>query len=238
MHKTLTGIGMIGLIAGHSVAGTVDASGVLNDNTALVDGYQDLVGAGVPTRVNHVDGLTGSTMNFTGVTGFDNSNFDVTASSSGSFFLGDSASLGDNWFNAGTNSRPDDGTITLAFGQSSGAISANDVTLSFAPGVTAFGFNYDDIDSTQIVITFADDDNDPTNDLVSETLSDSEGFVSIVAGTNQTILSITLTQSGSGNDGITFYGFQTVQAVPLPPAALAGLGLLGGMGIARRLRKS
>ncbi|MEX0877136.1 MAG: hypothetical protein WD114_06725 [Phycisphaerales bacterium] len=200
----------------------------------------DGVVGGLPVAVNHIAGLTGNTMNFTGTDyGYGNATFDVNVSGT-DFYLGlveNLAGGGDNnhWFDGGTASRPVDGTIVLAFGNNS-IYTSNSVMLDFVPGVTAFGFNYDDIETATLDVEFTDT---ITGDIFSTTINPTspEGFLSVVAGTGQTINSITLTQDpGSQNDGFTFYGFQTVQVIPLPPAAFAGLGLLGAMGVVRRLR--
>lgn len=167
-------------------------------------------------------------------------NVNISATDSGSFYFGDTDNLRNVDFNAGNDPRPTHNSLAVAFGNN--LWTSNELIMDFSPGVTAFGFNYEDIgdvggtlevlfsDSTFERITTAGNSSDP----------DRDGFMWSVAAANTTIDRITFTQTFPGNDpddGFIFYDFVSIQTIPLPPAALAGLGLLGGLGVARRLRK-
>ena len=196
--------------------------------------------------LNNIAGITGGTqLNFGSLPNATpypgpNGNFDVdiTSNDAGSFFLGDSASLNNTYFSAGDTPRPADGTHTLAWGNTT--YTSNSVTLTFVPDtVNAFGFNYEDIGDVGATLTveFANGAGPVT--LVIGVGGDADGFVSIVSDTGDTIKSITMYQEASPdhNDGFSFYGFTTVQVVPVPTAALAGLGLLIPLGVARRIKR-
>ena len=111
--------------------------------------------------------------------------------------------------------------------------------MNFNPGVTAFAFNYDDLEPATLTVTFRDSVTGILN-VENIAANSAQGFISFVAAAGETIDSITLTQDSgtSYNDGFSFYDFQTIQVVPLPAPVLAGLGMLGGLGVARRLRRS
>jgi len=246
MH-TRTTVLALGIFAGSALAGTVDIGATLSDNSQFITNFH-AANPGHATNVNRIASVTsGNQMNFTAAdfNGFGNSTFDVDVSASDSlnFFLGDVANLyggtNDNWFNGGGASRPVDGTLVLAFGNTQSATNSNEVVLDFNPGVTSFGFNYDDLEPATLTVIFQDD---ITGDLSTQNIAanSAQGFISFVAGAGESIDSIVLRQnSGSSfNDGFSFYDFQTIQVVPLPAPLFAGLGLLGGLGIARRIRRS
>ncbi|MEX0877135.1 MAG: hypothetical protein WD114_06720 [Phycisphaerales bacterium] len=216
----------------------------VGDNSALTSQYAALMGVNAGSvQVNQVAGLSANSMNFgtapSALNPIANGGFDVAVTAaSGNFvldLLGDSG-LGNNWFNAGQTPAPSDDTIVLAFGNKESATNANQVNLAFNPGVTAFGFNYEDVGDFGGVLTI--NWTNGTQTMLDTGLFTADGFISIVSDdANITIDSIKLS-SNNANDGFAFYGFQTVQVVPLPSPVLAGLGLLGGLGIARRIRKS
>lgn len=239
MRFITTGV-VVGVLAASAQSGTVDAASALSDNTTFVTNFQTVYGSN--TAVNHVDTLSGTTLGFNGVAGFDNGDFsvDVSATDGGSFFMGLAQDLvatntGD-WFNGGGPSQPADGTFVLAFGNN--AFNSNEVVLEFVPGVTAFAFNYDDLEPATLTVVFRDG-LDGTLEEVNVNPNSAQGFLSMVADSGDTIESIILRQNSgtSYNDGFTFYGFQTVQVVPLPAPVIAGLGLLGTLGVARRIRQ-
>ncbi|MFG0246562.1 MAG: hypothetical protein ACF8MF_10995 [Phycisphaerales bacterium JB052] len=237
---------MLGLLAGTTMAGSVNIAATLSDNSQFITNFQ-LAQSTTNTVINKIDGVTsGSQMNFSGTDyGTGNAIFDVNVSSTDglNYFLGDVANLyggsNANWFDGGGASRPVDGTFVLAFGNTQADTNSNEVVMNFNPGVTAFAFNYDDLEPATLSVTFRDS---VTGILHVENINanSAQGFISFVAAAGETIDSITLTQNNgtSYNDGFSFYDFQTIQAVPLPAPVLAGLGMLGGLGVARRLRRS
>jgi hypothetical protein len=238
--KLIMSAGALALLAATAQGGFVQSTNSIGDNSMLLSDFVTANSVNAANlRINHIASVSsGNQMNFISVpSALDNTingDFTVTVTSndSGSVFLGDVASFyggnNDNWFNAGTVGTPDDGTNILTMGY--GLANSRSVSMAFLPGVTAFGFNYDDIDSSTLEITW----NSGVTEMIS--LSSAEGFVSIVASGMDTINSLKLTQVGSG-DGLSFYGFQTVQVVPLPTGALAGLGILGGLGVIRTVRR-
>lgn len=168
-------------------------------------------------------------------------NVTISANDSGSFYYGDTDTLRDGDFNAGNDPRPTHNSLAVAFGNN--LWTSNQLEMTFAPGVTAFGFNYEDIgdvggsltvlfsNGVTETITTAGNNNDP----------DRDGFMWAVAALNTTITSITFTQTFPGSDpddGFIFYDFVSIQTIPLPPAAFAGLGLLAGLGVVRRIRRA
>ena len=229
--------------AGIQISSTVGDTNLLLTNFANThnNGHQSGLG------LNNDIGFAGSAINFGSLphaNPFPNGNFavNVAATDGGSFYLGTTGGLDPTYYSAGDSARPADNSLTaLAFGNFT--YSSNEIVLSFAPNsVTAFGFNYEDIGDVgaSLKITLSDgtweeidipgnDNTDPRRD----------GFISIVSAVNTTIGSITLTQhiNPQNDDGFTFYGFTTVQVVPVPTAALAGLGLLIPLGVARRIKR-
>ena len=226
-----------------ATAGTVSFQS-LSVNSAFLTDYANVVAPGAEIRVNRIASATSTTMEFNApVLGFGNDTFSVSASATtGNFYLGDVASLyggnNANWFDGGGASRPDDGTIVLAFGNTQSNTSADEVVLDFNPGVTAFGFNYDDLEPATLTVVFRDA-MDGTLSSQDIDANSAQGFISFVASAGETIESIVLRQNSgaSFNDGFTFYDFQTLTVVPLPAPVFAGLGLLGGMSVVRRIRR-
>lgn len=225
----------------------IQYSSTVGDTSNLLSDFALLQG-GSPLGLNAISGLNSSTqMQFGSLPGanpFPNGNFvvDVAATDGGSFYLGDSVSLNNAYFDAGDSPRPANGTHTLAFGNNT--FTSNEVTLSFNPNtVTAFGFNYEDIGDVgaTLTVTFSNGSSSTLNIPAGAGFNDParDGFVSIVSDfANVTIGTVTLTQGNpQQNDGFSFYGFTTVQVVPVPTAALAGLGLLIPLGVARRIKR-
>jgi hypothetical protein len=127
-------------------------------------------------------------------------------------------------------------TTVLAFGNT-GAFDADRVRIQFAPGVQGFAFNFADIgdvSDAELRIRWAGgaENRIDINDMQT-------GFFSLIAEAGRTIDQITLIQrNGSAfNDGFLFSGFTTLTVVPLPPAAWAGLAMLGGVAGVRKLRR-
>ena len=167
-------------------------------------------------------------------------NVNISATDGGSFYFGDTDNLRNVDFNAGDDPRPTHNSLAVAFGNN--LWTSNELVMDFSPGVTAFGFNYEDIGDVggTLEVLFSDGTFETITTTGNSSDPDRDGFMWSVAALNTTITSITFTQTFPGNDpddGFIFYDFVSIQTIPLPPAALAGLGLLGGLGVARRLRK-
>jgi hypothetical protein len=246
--KLIMSAGALALLAATSQAGFVQSTSSIGDNAMLLSDFvtANSLSDASSLRINSIGSVSGAVnsrvMNFGSVPSAVNSalngNFTVSVSANDSlnYYLDDVATLNggnnDVWFNGGANNTPDDGTDVLAFGNNASESNSNSVTLTFAPGVTAFGFNYDDMEFSDLEVTWG------SGMTESVDITNVEGFMSIVSSAGDTITSLKLTQiTGSANDGFSFYGFQTVQVVPLPTGALAGLGILGGLGVIRTVRR-
>lgn len=204
------------------------------------------------TSVGSVGDNTSGRMDFgSNLFGQDNMNFGVNISGNDAgagvadLFIGTTGQLRPIDFNAGNNDRPGDNSLhAVAFGNQ--LWQSNTMTFDFDPTqtVTAFGFSYEDIGDVRgsLTVDFVDsiDGTIDTRTIPIAAGNLADGFMSLVADTGYFIDSITFTQTfaaGDANDGFIFYNFSTVQSVPLPPAALAGLGLLGGIAGFRKLRQ-
>lgn len=248
--------GMLGLAACVSVtiaAGLASAGqvfvGDLGQTSLLNSGYltAGLAGEGADSSLLRHIGITGRTanaLNFgaAGSMGASVATFARTGSSTGSFYLNAASGLGNNWFDSGAGLvRPDGATIALAFGQSSG-LNADDMTVTFAPGVQAFGFNFTDVgdqggafevsfsDGTTQSIAFNDSGAAGSFELQS-------GYIALIASAGKEITSLRLMQPLDKNDGVAMYGFSTLVAVPLPPAAWAAFGILIPAGMMRQIKR-
>lgn len=253
-------------VSGTAMAGSVVRSDNLNDTGQFVNRY--IAEYGGPAQLNRHLGIPGSSNNnatsetFTfsslpGAIGGPPSNqgfnggFDVTVAPPSSdpnpdFYFGDTNDLRNIIdFDAGDEPAPTSNSLAIAFGNN--LWTSNELTMTFSPGVTAFGFNYEDIGDIGGTLRVAFSTGNFIDVVIGpgNNTPEKDGYISVVAeddvgqGGPEFITSITFTQTpGSANDGFIFYGFSSVQMVPLPPAALAGLGLLGGLGIARRLRRN
>ena len=180
-------------------------------------------------NIQSILGSTGNNMNFTSTTG------SVAANDLNNFYLGAASGLGGIWFDAGSNT-PGANTTVLAFGNNQSATNSNSVTINFNPGVLGFGFTYDDVEVSTLTVTWTDGS---TSDLVIDPTSGGaqEGYIAIVSADGKFVNSVTLSQTpGTANDGFSFYDF-SVAVVPLPPAAWAGLALLGGVAGVRKIRR-
>lgn len=244
---------IVASLAGVAVAGRTNT---VSDASGMLAEYNSVYGGADANRVNWHTGLAGSgsivadssTMSAgfvfsslgSAVNPALNGGFTVSVNSSdgGNFYYGDTDTLRNVDFNAGDDPRPEHNSLAIAFGNR--IWESNELIMTIAPGVTAFGFSYEDIGDVggTLEVLFSDG----TSEVVttSDGRAERDGFMWAVASMGSTIDSIKLTQTYPGsdpNDGYIFYDFATVQVVPLPAGALAGLGLLGGMGVARRIRK-
>lgn len=233
----------------------IQISSSTNDYSNLINDYAALRAGGDTSRVhlNHLSGFSvNSQMSFgPGLSNpafAENGSFTVDiAATSGNFIMDtvdnlNAQSVG-NWFNAGQSPQPAGSTPVLAFGNHESATNASELVLTFNPGVTAFGFNYDDVGDVgaALIINWTDG----TQTIISSAAFTADGYISIVSDApGSTIDTITLTQSVGSNgfnydDGFAFYGFTTaqVQVVPVPLAAWGTLGLLLPMGIARHAKR-
>lgn len=228
-------------------AGGVDTSIFVGDdpsnNTASVqfNHYQDVFGPGaLPVQQSGVTDVAGATMSFGSITD------GTVGSDNGLFYLGSAGGLNDAqpdvWFNTVPGGFAGVGADTTVLGFANNPASGfnfsdMEVTISFAPGVQGFVFNYADIgdvSEAELIVNW----NDGSGDTVAlTTVNDPTGVVSILAGDNREIQSIRLTQNLDRNDGFLFYGFNTLVVVPLPPAAWATLGLLAPLGVMRQVRR-
>jgi hypothetical protein len=231
------------LLCGIAEAGTYALS-ALNDDSALTDAF-----VGNPNaRQFQLTNFGSTTMNFgnSGQTG----STEGTISANGGFYFdlaGTSGSdgLGSNWFSGAT--RPSAATPVLAFGasgspQTNGVnTGASSLTIDFAPGVAGFGFNFHDIEGSVLTVIFNDTGIQDLVINIGPTSSDgntqSNGFLALIADAGLTIDKVVLSRTVGVNDGISMYGFTTMAVVPLPPAAWAGLAMLGGVAGVRKLRR-
>ena len=247
MHMRTTAAVLTIAVAGTAQAG-IQISPNTNDLTDLIGDYAALRAGGDTSlvRVNGLAGFTaGSQLSFgPGASNplfAENGSFSIDVATpspgSGNFILDTlgNAGLGNNWFNAGQTPRPSDDTVVLAFGNDEAATTAREVVLAFNPGVTAFGFNFEDVGDFggELVVNWTNG----TQTIVDPDQFTADGFISIVSDDGSTIDDIKISNSAN-SDGFVFYGFTTVQAVPLPPAALGGLAMLCTLIGSRRLRKS
>lgn len=242
MKKQIVGLGALLLVAGQASAGTVNVvnTSAYNNTSSMESAFLAAHPAvsSAELRSHHIAGLFGpDTMNFNAH--YLNGAFQVGVESAGDYFLGTAQELintnSGDYFNAGSNV-PANSELVLAFGNTE--FSAESVTLNFVPNeVASFGFNFDDIEVSELIVTFMDNAGN-SEEVSLPSISAAEGFLWMVAAQNQTIASITLTQDpGTANDGFSFYGFQTIAVAPVPGAAFAGFGLLGGLGVIRTVRR-
>lgn len=256
MHfKALTTAALIAACSTTAMAGTVSIVDAVSDTSQFMLDFVGVNGAG-NYAINRHTGLEGTastrsdfeTANqsfvFNTLAGAinpnDNGNFQVTLSGDGGgFHYGSTETLTSIDFNAGNDAAPAQEQLAFAFGNNTWT--SESVTMAFNPGVTAFGFSYEDIGDVrgELTVTFSDGSTAFVPANSANNMRD--GFISIVADAGDFITSIEFTQSNDPDskfdDGFIFYGFSTIQTIPLPPAAFAGLGLLGGLGVARRLRR-
>jgi hypothetical protein len=167
--------------------------------------------------------FTGNSDNFFSALGVDLATPDPTSttvvSSSGGAFSFPTAALTSNAFAA---------SIEIGFTGDVSAVGFNVAVMDFAtfqPGsVTIDVFNGSTLMATQIFSTAA-----------FSSLSSFIGFSNL--GANITSILVTPVGSSFSQLAIDNLSFDSVQVVPVPTAALAGLGLLGSMGAYRRIRK-
>jgi hypothetical protein len=237
---TLTAVGFAAL-ASIATAGSVGGDvlvGALptNDTSGAQLTHFGAFRGEMPVVQSGLTGVAGSTLSFGSIgTGQVSSNL-------GKFYLGSAAGLNALqpvvWFNtiAGGLGAVGNDTTVLGFANN-GSFSDNSVTIDFQPGVQGFIFNFADIgdvSAAELVVTWSDG---TYSDAALTTSSDPTGFVSLLADAGKTINSVTLSQNLDRNDGFMFYGFNTLAVVPLPPAAWAGLAMLGGIAGVRKLRR-
>ncbi len=231
---------MIAVLAGAANAGTMTLGGAQATAAATATALrQDFLNAG---------GNASAAWATSGVTGFsiapkemyfaDTGTTGAVSAAAGNFFLGTRTGLGDvhsgEWFNnlgAGVTVAGTD--VVLAFGNNHAQHTAKSVTITLDPGVTGFAFNYADVGDVVSGVSL----DVLWSDGTSHAGIQGNGYVSLVAAAGQTITSVTLTQNPEGNDGFLFHGFSTLTVVPLPPAAWAGLAMLGGVAGVRKLRR-
>jgi MYXO-CTERM domain-containing protein len=169
----------------------------------------------------------------------------ISSPANAGFFVGriDGANgLNNGYFDAGDAARPTNNPIAVAFGNNDHFF-ANQIQITFNPGVSGFGFNFDDVgDVGAVMIVSWSDGVTQTRTLGvadNNRNANQDGFFGLVRST-ATLTSITFLQSpGSANDGFSMYDLTvSPSVVPLPPAAMAGLAGLAGAGfIARRRNK-
>lgn len=167
----------------------------------------------------------------------------------GTFYFGDTDTLGTQDFDGGDDLAPSLNQLAVGFGNRQWT--SNELRFKLTPGVTAFGFNYEDIGDVggTLEIKFRDLTGSSifthTVNIDATASADNamrDGFISLVAADGFEIDTILFSQgtpgsqAGDPNDGFIFYGFSTVTFVPIPPAAFAGLGLLGAMAGVRKFR--
>lgn len=241
--KTGTFFGAIGLatvMTGAASAGTVTVGAAASSNTASqqVLDYQAQFGPGASLEQSGVTGFSGASPTFN--LAFGSIATGQAASSLGSFYMGTAASLNasgtGNWFSnvAGGAAALGSDTV-IAFGNS--GFNARNVTITFNPGVAGFIFNFSDVgdvSNAELEVSWSDGS---TSTVAATTNNQTNGYVSLLAAAGQSIASVTLRQTPTANDGFLFYGFSTMAVVPLPPAAWAGLAVLGGMAGVRTLRR-
>jgi len=259
--KTIIGAALLAALSGTAAAGDVTRSDSLNQYGDMVTAFEAeyLVPGALNKHMstpagNNNDATTAgfrfdSLSNAIGdpnAAGF-NGAFDVSielgAAQTGDFYFRETDGLRNIDFNAGDEPRPSDNTLAIAFGNE--LWTSNDLVMTLAPGVTAFGFNYEDIGDVGGTLTVEFSTGDFTDIVIGPGNQNAEkdGFISVIAdkdaqGGAEFITSITFTQTpGTANDGFIFYGFASVQTIPLPPAAFAGLGLLRAMAGVRKLRQ-
>jgi hypothetical protein len=245
-HGFCTVTAAIAATAGLAGAGDIFV-GAHGDTTLLADNFANagLAGNGVSSTLYRQFGASpavGNTVDF-GAPGGAGSSVATFAADSGTYYLGAASGLTSNWFNGAPT--PAGPTTTLAFGQNSG-LTAHAMTITFAPGVLGFGFNFNDVgdqggeftvefnDGTSVSVSFLDGGG---VDLDPSTYDQQSGYIALIASAGKEITSVRLTQPTDVNDGLSLYNFSTMVVVPLPPAAWAGLAMIGGIAGVRRLRR-
>ncbi len=208
----------------------------LGNSVASADGFTNGTLAGGGSE-GHTDG----TVHFTsGVTATITT---IGTPADGGFYLGNidvGTGLNNGYFDAGDAARPTNNPLALAFGNSD-HFYANSLQITFNPGVSGFGFNFDDIGDVGavLVITWSDGKLDTvTLGAVGGTrIAEQDGFFGLIRS-NAMLTSISLVQSpGVNNDGFTMYDLTiSPSLVPLPPAAFAGLASLAAVAFIGRRR--
>jgi hypothetical protein len=243
--KTGTILGAVGLsalvmTAGMAHAGTVTVGAAASANTAAqqLSDYAAQFGPGATLVQSGLTSLSGASPSFD--LGFGSIATGQAATNAGRFYMGSATGLNSsgtgNWFSNVVGGAAALGSDTvIGFGNS--GFNARTVTMTFNPGVAGFIFNFSDVGdvtNAELEVSWSDGS---TSTVATTTNNQSNGYVSLLAAAGQTIASVTLRQTPVANDGFLFYGFSTMAVVPLPPAAWAGLAVLGGMAGVRKMRR-
>jgi len=220
------------------IGSRADWAAALGNSVAAADSFTTGTPAGGGSE-GHTDG----TVHFTsGVTATITT---IGTPANGGFYLGNinvGTGLNNGYFDAGDAARPTNNPLAIAFGNSNHFL-ANSLQITFNPGVSGFGFNFDDIGDVGavLVITWGDGKMDTVTlgAIGGPRINEQDGFFGLIRS-DAMLTSISLVQSpGINNDGFTMYDLTvSPSVVPLPPAAFAGLaGLAGVAFIARRRTK-
>lgn len=234
------GVAAMAITTGAAHAGTVTVGAAASANTAAqqLSDHAAQFGPGASIVQSGLTGYSGVSPSFD--VAFGSIATGEAATNAGRFYLGTAAGLNSsgtgNWFSNVAGGAATLGSDTvIGFGNS--GFNARTVTITFNPGVAGFIFNFSDVGDVSIAELEVSWSDGSTSTVAATTNNQTNGYVSLLAAAGQSIASVTLRQTPTGNDGFLFYGFSTMAVVPLPPAAWAGLAVLGGMAGVRKMRR-
>ena len=232
LYINTTGNGNVG------IGSRADWAAALGNSVAAANSFTNGTPAGGGS-----EGHTNGTIHF--ISGVMATISTIGTPADGGFYLGNidvGTRLNNGYFDAGDAARPTNNPLAVAFGNSDHFL-ANALQIIFNPGVSGFGFNFDDIGDVGAVleIIWSDGKMDRVTlgAIGGPRIAEQDGFFGLIRS-EAMLTSISLVQiPGVNNDGFTLYDLTvSTSVVPLPPAAFAGLAGLASVAFISRRRNN